>query len=232
MCGRFTLTANQQLLARRFEFQGDRLELEPNYNVAPTQNVLTVIDAGENRRGGFMRWGLIPHWAKTPAVGSRMINARAETVAQKPAFRAALKRRRCLVLADGFYEWRKMGRARTPMRIAMESGDPFAFAGLWSIWKDPEGNAVPSCAIITTQANDLLRPIHNRMPVILPREMEEFWLDRDVQDSESLTDVLTSYPSDLMHAYPVSNLVNSVRNNSPEVMEPADSHSLLTRLTD
>ena len=232
MCGRFTLTANQQLLARRFEFQGNRLELEPNYNVAPTQNVLTVIDAGENRRGGFMRWGLIPPWANTPAVGSRMINARAETVAQKPAFRAALKRRRCLVLADGFYEWRKMGRARTPMRIAMESGDPFAFAGLWSIWKDPEGNAIPSCAIITTQANDLLRPIHNRMPVILPKDVEEFWLDRDVQDSDALADVLTSYPSDLMQAYPVSTLVNSARNNSPEVMEPADSHSLLAHLTD
>ena len=232
MCGRFSLTADLGELARRFEFEGDWLELEPNYNVAPTQNVLTVIDAGENRRGGFMRWGLIPHWARTPAVGSRMINARAETVAQKPAFRTALKRRRCLVLADGFYEWRKMGRARTPMRIALESGDPFAFAGLWSLWKDPEGNNVPSCAIITTQANDLLRPIHARMPVILPREMEEFWLDRDVQDSDALANVLTSYPSDLMQAYPVSTLVNSVRNNSPEVMEPADSHSLLTRFTD
>ena len=232
MCGRFTLTANQQLLARRFEFQDNRLELEPNYNVAPTQNVLTVIDAGENRRGGFMRWGLIPHWAKNPAVGSPMINARAETVAQKPAFRDALRRRRCLVLADGFYEWRKMGRAKTPMRIAMESGDPFAFAGLWSIWKDPEGNAIPSCAIITTQANDLLRPIHNRMPVILPKAMEEFWLDRDVQDPHALADVLTSYPSDLMRAYPVSTLVNSARNNRPEVMEPAASDSLLARLTD
>ena len=157
--------------------------MEPNYNVAPTHNVLTVIDDGEKRRGGFMRWGLIPHWAKTPSIGSRMINARAETLAQKPAYRSAFKRRRCLVLADGFYEWQKFGRTKTPMRITMESGEPFAFAGLWALWKDPEGNTIPSCSIITAEANDLLRPIHNRMPVILPREMEQFWLDRDVQDT-------------------------------------------------
>ena len=220
MCGRFSLTADLGELTSRFEFEGNWSELEPNYNVAPTQNVLTVIDDGEKRRGGFMRWGLIPHWAKNPSIGSRMINARAETVAQKPAYRSAFKRRRCLVLADGFYEWQKTGRAKTPMRIVMESGELFAFAGLWALWKDPEGNTVPSCTVITTQANDLLRPIHDRMPVILPREMEEFWLDREIQDVPALENALTAYPSDLMKTYQVSTLVNSARNNRPEILEP------------
>ena len=219
MCGRFSLTADLGELARRFEFDGNLLDLEPNYNVAPTQNVLTVI-GGENRRGGFIRWGLIPHWAKTASIGSRMINARAETVAQRPAFRDAFRRRRCLVLADGFYEWQRAGSVKKPMRIVMESGEPFAFAGLWAMWRDSEGNRIPSCTIITTEANDLLRPIHNRMPVILPREMEEFWLDRDVQDVAVLENALTAYPSELMQTYQVSTFVNSARNNGPQVVEP------------
>ena len=219
MCGRFSLTADLGELARRFEFDGNLLDLEPNYNVAPTQNVLTVVD-GENRRGGFIRWGLIPHWAKTASLGSRMINARAETVAQRPAFRDAFRRRRCLVLADGFYEWQRAGSVKKPMRIVMESGEPFAFAGLWAMWRDSEGNRIPSCTIITTEANDLLRPIHNRMPVILPREMEELWLDRDVQDVAVLENALTAYPSELMQTYQVSTLVNSARNSGPQVVEP------------
>ena len=219
MCGRFSLTADLGELARRFEFDGNLLDLEPNYNVAPTQNVLTVI-GGENRRGGFIRWGLIPHWAKTASIGSRMINARAETVAQRPAFRDAFRRRRCLVLADGFYEWQRAGSVKKPMRIVMESGEPFAFAGLWAMWRDSEGNRIPSCTVITTEANDLLRPIHNRMPVILPREMEEFWLDRDVQDVAVLENALTAYPSELIQTYQVSTLVNSPRNNGPQVVEP------------
>ena len=219
MCGRFSLTADLGELARRFEFDGNRLDLEPNYNVAPTQNVLTVV-GGENRRGGFMRWGLIPHWAKNASIGSRMINARAETVAQRPAFRSAFRRRRCLVLADGFYEWQRAGSVKKPMRMIMESGEPFAFAGLWAMWRDQDGNKVPSCTIITTEANDLLRPIHHRMPVILPREMEEFWLDRDMQDAGALENALTAYPPELMQTYQVSTLVNSARNNGPQVVEP------------
>ena len=220
MCGRFSLTADLGELARRFEFEGNWSELEPNYNVAPTQDVLAVVGSENNRRGGFMRWGLIPQWARSASIGSRMINARAETVAQKPAFRSAFRRRRCLIPADGFYEWQGVGKAKRPMRIEMESGEPFAFAGLWAVWKDPEGNAVPSCTIITTEANELLRPIHPRMPVILPREMEDFWLDRDVNDAAALSDVLMPYPSDLMKTYQVSTLVNSARNNSPEILTP------------
>ena len=173
---------------------------------------------GETRRAGFMRWGLIPWWAKSASIGSRMINARAETVTRKPAFRDSLRRRRCLVLADGFYEWRRTGAARTPMRVVMRSGEPFAFAGLWSVWRDSDGARIPSCAIITTAANDLLRPIHDRMPVVLPRDTEAFWLDRSIDDPGALGSVLAPYPDDALESYQVSTLVNSAANDGPEVI--------------
>ena len=218
MCGRYSLIADLGELAKRYEFDGDGLALKPAYNVAPTQDVLTVV-GGETRRGGFMRWGLIPWWAKNASIGSRLINARAETVSEKPAFRDALRRRRCLVLADGFYEWQRTGSARKPMRVVMRSREPFAFAGLWSVWRDPDGNRIPSCAIITTTANDLLRPVHDRMPVVLPRELEELWLDRSIDDPGALGSVLTPYLDDAKEAYEVSTLVNSAANDGPEVIE-------------
>ena len=165
-----------------------------------------------------MRWGLIPHWAKNASIGNRMINARAETVAEKPAFRDALRRRRCLVLADGFYESQRAGGAKRPMRIVMQSGEPFAFAGLRPVWKDSDGNRIPSCAIITTVANDLLAPIHDRMPVILPRDMEEFWLDPSIDGPRALGSVLNPYPDEEMEAFEVSTLVNSAANDGPEVI--------------
>ncbi len=205
-------------LQNRFEFDGERLGYAPSYNIAPTQNVLTVV-GGEERRGGYMRWGLIPFWAKDKSIGSRMINARAETVAEKPSFHNAFKRRRCLIIADGFYEWQKVGAKKRPMRIVMQSGEPFAFAGLWETWRDPEGEVIPSCTIITTSANDLLSPIHDRMPVILPRDVEDFWLDDSVTDPDALTSVLTPYDDEPMDTYEVSTLVNNVRNNGPEVLE-------------
>ena len=217
MCGRYSLIADLGELARRFEFDGDWLKFEPAYNVAPTQEVLTVV-GGECRRGGFMRWGLIPYWAKNASIGNRMINARAETVAEKPAFRDALRRRRCLVLADGFYEWQRTGDAKRPMRIVIQSGEPFAFAGLWSVWRDQDGNRIPSCAIITTAANDLLAPIHDRMPVILRRELEEFWLDSSIDDPGALANVLAPCADEAMEAYEVSTLVNSAANDGPEVI--------------
>ena len=221
MCGRYSLVADLGELARRFEFDGDWLTFESAYNIAPTQDVLTVV-GGETRRGGFMRWGLVPWWAKDLSIGSRMINARAETVAERPAFREALRHRRCLVLADGFYEWQRAGNARRPMRVVMRSGEPFAFAGLWSVWKDQDGKRVASCAIITTTTNDLLRPVHDRMPVVLPRDMEEFWLDSAINDPEVLSSVLTPHPNDAMKVYEVSDLVNSAANDSPEVIEPLE----------
>ena len=217
MCGRYNLISNLTVLGERFQFDATQLTLEAAYNVAPTQNVLTVV-GGAPRRAGFMRWGLIPFWAKNHSIGSRMINARAETVADKRSFRDSFRRRRCLVLADGFYEWQRTGSGKRPMRVALRSGEPFAFASIWSIWKDTEGNPIPTCAIITTSANELLRPIHHRMPVILPRDMEGFWLDRSIQDTTELRSVLNPYPDGTMEAYEVSTLVNSVANDGPELI--------------
>lgn len=217
MCGRYSLLADLGELAQRFEFDGDWDAFERKYNIAPTQDVLTVV-GGKSRRGGYMRWGLIPSWAKDKSIGSRMINARAETVGEKPSFRNALRRRRCLILADGFYEWQRLGEQRRPMRIVMRSGEPFAFAGLWETWRDPQGDIIPSCTIITTSANNTLSPIHDRMPVILPRNLEDFWLDDSVTDPDALTNVLNPYDDGKMEAYEVSTLVNSARNDGPEVM--------------
>ena len=219
MCGRYSLIADIQELARQFEFDGTGFENSPRYNVAPTQAVLTVTNR-DVRHAEYMRWGLIPSWAKDASIGNRMINARGETVAQKPSFRNALQRRRCLVLADGFYEWQKVGKGKQPMRIVLKSREPFAFAGLWESWRNPEGETIRSCTIITTEANDLLRPIHERMPVILPRELEEFWLDGDVTDSAALTDVLSPYPDEPMEAYEVSPLVNKATNNGADLVVP------------
>jgi putative SOS response-associated peptidase YedK len=219
MCGRYSLIADIQDLARQFEFDGTGFENSPRYNVAPTQSVLTVTHR-DQRQAEYMRWGLIPSWAKDVSIGSRMINARGETVAQKPSFRTALQRRRCLVLADGFYEWQKVGKGKRPMRIVLKSREPFAFAGLWETWRDPEGELIRSCTIVTTEANDLLRPIHERMPVILPRELEEFWLDGDVTDPAVLTDVLSPYPDEPMDAYQVSPLVNKATNNGADLIVP------------
>lgn len=222
MCGRFTLIASMDELALRFRFDSEGLDVKQAYNIAPTQDVLTLVE-GDTRRAGYMRWGLIPRWAKKASIGSRMINARAETMAEKPSFRDSLRRRRCLVLADGFYEWQRMGGTKRPMRIVMRSGEPFAFAGLWSVWKDPEGNRIPSCTIITTTANELLSPVHDRMPVILSESAEELWLDRGVEDPAVLGSVLTPYADDAMETYEVSTLVNSVANDRPEVLEPMSS---------
>lgn len=219
MCGRYSLTASLDELARRFDFDSNRDDFEPRYNIAPTQQVLAVV-GGDARRAGFIRWGLIPQWAKSDSAGPPIINARAETVAEKPTFRDSLRRRRCLILADGFYEWQKMGDAKRPMRVALRSGEPFAFAGLWSMSSDPEGNRISTCAIITTAANDLLRPIHHRMPVILSKEVEDLWLDTALDDAQTLTQLLEPYPDDALEAYEVSALVNSASNDRPEVATP------------
>ncbi len=219
MCGRFTQTKDLEELQGRFEFDGNGLVHAPSYNIAPTQAALAVTN-GNGRQASRMRWGLIPSWARSTSGAARMINARAETVAERPAFRSAFSRRRCLVLADGYYEWRRNGKSRTPFRVTIDSGDPFAFAGLWETWRDPEGETVGSCAIITTTANSLLSPIHDRMPVILPPHLEALWLDHNVQDPGLLSSVLVPYPADAMRAYEVSPLVNSVRNNGPELLAP------------
>ena len=217
MCGRYSLIADLDDLALRFQFFHGDFDYDPCYNIAPTKSVPTVTDV-DGREARLMKWGLIPFWAKEAKIGARMINARVETLAEKPAFRNALKKRRCLVLSDGYYEWQKTPAGKTPYRIVMDSGEPFAFAGLWESWKDPQGNVVPSCTIITTAANKLLSPIHDRMPVILPRESEEMWLDPGIDDPALLAHVLASGPGDVLEAYRVSTLVNNVRNDGPELI--------------
>lgn len=206
-------------LEERFRFVAEGHDLAPNYNVAPTQSVLTVVNEDGNV-GRLMRWGLIPSWAKDPSIGSRMINARSETVAEKPSFRTAFARRRCLVLADGFYEWQKVGTSKRPMRITLASGGPFAFAGLWETWKAPDDDLITSCTILTTSANDALADIHQRMPVILPRDAEEVWLDTSVRDKDVLSSLLVPYDPSETVAYEVSTLVNAAVNNLPEVINP------------
>ena len=228
MCGRFTLIAMGEV-EQRFLPVGSGMEIirerfaesgMERYNIAPTQDVLTITSDGEANAAQFMRWGLVPSWAKDISIGSRMINARAETLAERPSFRVAFRRRRCLVIADSFYEWKRDGRKRTPMRISLESGELFAFAGLWETWNSPDGRPILSCAIITTAANEFVAPIHDRMPVILSQDTEPMWLDPGVQDTDALSELLTSYPSDLMSAYEVSSVVNSAANEVPECIAP------------
>ena len=211
MCGRFSLAANLTTIAQRFGVPRPTAESAawtPHYNIAPTKTVVVVGDDG-TRFITQMRWGLIPSWAKDPAIGNQMINARAETVATKPAFRVALRKRRCLVVADGFYEWQKRGRGKQPFYIVLKSRKPFGFAGLWETWTSPDGEEIRTCTIITTDANELLKPIHDRMPVILTREAEAIWLDPTIQDPARLLPLLTSYRAEEMEAYLVSSLVNN-----------------------
>jgi putative SOS response-associated peptidase YedK len=222
MCGRFTLTSNLDELQGRFGFLSESTvshdsDHEPRYNIAPTQSVLTVTNDGQ-RRGELMRWGLVPFWAKDLKIGARMINAVGETASTKPAFRAAFKKRRCLVLANGFYEWKKDGQRKLPSYIYPKNGEPMAFAGLWETWRSPEGQVVQSCTIITTEANPFIQQLHNRMPVILSDETQALWLDPLTEDPSILEPLLIPAPVDLLTSHPVAETVNSVRNQGAECM--------------
>ena len=219
MCGRFTLTSNLDELQGRFGFLSEFTDHEPRYNIAPTQPVLTVTNDGQ-RKGELMRWGLVPFWAKDLKIGARMINAVGETAATKPAFRAAFKKRRCLVLASGFYEWRTEGKQKLPAYIYPRSGEPMAFAGLWETWKSPEGQVVKSCTIITTSANSFIQQIHHRMPVILSDETQALWLDPLTEDSQILEPLLIPAPTEFLTSHPVPNAVNSVKNQGAECNLP------------
>lgn len=216
MCGRFTLIDIDDIRER---FKTEPIDLKPNYNVAPTQNIPVIL----NHQLSMFRWGLIPFWAKNPSIGHKMINARAETVDEKPSFKHSLQRKRCLILADGFYEWKKEGSSKRPYRITLKNKELFGFAGLWDTWKSPAGDIVKSCTIITTRPNELMEGIHDRMPVILSRNAERVWLDQSIVDSVSLKSLLVPYPAELMVAYEVSEFVNSVKNNGPECLDPAES---------
>lgn len=222
MCGRYNIIPNAEAWIEAFGIlQGQEVieGLAPRYNVAPSQAVPSVrVDTETGQRTAcLLHWGLIPHWAKEKKIGYRMINARAETVADKPAFRTAFKRRRCLIPANGFYEWRKTD-GKQPYNIRMTDGRPFAFAGLWEHWEG-EGETIESCTIIVTTANELLAPLHDRMPVILPSEDYGSWIDPAVADKEALLPLLKPYPPEGLEAYPVSRAVNSPKNDRPELIE-------------
>ena len=221
MCGRFTLTAEIQAIQEAFPLIDIPAGIGPRYNIAPTQPVAVVPNDGKNKLD-FFTWGLVPSWAKDPAIGNRMINARAETLAEKPAFRAAFRRRRCLILADGFFEWRQEpgGKRKTPMYIQLQSGKPFALAGLWELWHSTDGSDILSCTIITTTPNELMETIHNRMPVILPPTAYSLWLDPGEKNPEEVSPLLRPYPAEVMTAYPISLLVNDPKNDRPEIIRP------------
>ena len=226
MCGRFTLRTSPREVAELFEVPGP-VQLTLRYNIAPTQSIAAVrqSEAGV-RELATLRWGLIPSWAKDASLGGSLCNARAEGISTKPAFRSAFKKRRCLIPADGFYEWQKLdasGRKKQPYYITLEEG-LFAFAGLWEFWKSPDGG-VESCTLITTEPNELMTPIHDRMPVILPRAAWPLWLDPAVQEPDVLTGLLQPYPAERMRVTPVSTLVNSARNEHPDCLRPVETPS-------
>jgi len=219
MCGRYTLTVDPADLQDLFELSEPApAGLAPRFNVAPSQPV-AVIATGAERKLELFQWGLIPSWAKDPKIGNQLINARSETLAEKPAFRVALKKRRCLILADGFYEWKREGQRKTPMYFQLEKGRPFAFAGLWESWTGPDRAPVRSCTIITTRANQTVEPVHDRMPVILPPAAYADWLSAGELPAAQVQALLQPYGA-AMRVATVSPLVNNPANDSPECVRP------------
>ena len=219
MCGRYTLSSPGEAVAELLELDSTP-RLAPRYNIAPTQESAVVRTRGDRRELAELRWGLVPYWAAKPAAGSPMINARSETVATKPAFRSSLRRRRCLVPANGFYEWRRTPGGKQPYLIGMKGGAPFAFAGLWDRWVPHEGAPLESFTILTTRPNELTAKLHDRMPVILPPPRHELWLDPGETDPDRLTPLLEPYPAGAMTAFAVSPLVNKPANDLPECVQP------------
>ncbi len=222
MCGRFTLTVNPADLQDAFSNYSFPEKFSPRFNIAPTQPVLAIPN-DDKFKADFFVWGLIPMWAKDPSIGSRLINARGETLAEKPSFRGGYKYKRCLIPADGFYEWKAFGekKSKTPYFIHRKDRKPFAMAGLWDTWESPDGSSIKTCTIITTQPNELMGLIHDRMPVILHSRDYAKWLDPAPQTPENLQPLIKPFPADDMSAYPVSTLVNKTANDKPELVVPA-----------
>ena len=219
VCGRFVSTLSAELLAASYGIRLPAMVIEPRYNIAPGQPVLIVRESSEGRELAPAVWGLIPSWTKDPGIGRKLSNARAETIDEKPSFRAAFRHRRCIVPASGFYEWQTAdGKSKQPWYIsAAVDGMPLSMAALWEVWQSPDGSEIESCAIITTLANDLMSPIHDRMPVILPQHSVTAWLNRQSRPDELLP-LLTPCPTELLSAHPVSTLVNNPRNTGSECL--------------
>ncbi|HEX6972505.1 MAG TPA: SOS response-associated peptidase [Limnochordia bacterium] len=224
MCGRYTLTVDGREILTEFSVQGTLPGLEewlrPRYNIAPGQPVVAIrTDRSGARIAGLLRWGLVPSWAKDPQIGYRMINARAETLAERPAFRAAYRQRRCLLPASGFYEWRRRGQKRQPYYFRLRKEPLFALAGLWEVWRGPDGQPLYSCTVVTTAANELVAPIHDRMPVILDREAAALWLEPGY-DRAALEQLIGPYPASAMERYAVSPAVNAPAHDGPDCIDP------------
>lgn len=222
MCGRFSQTKPSEIIAQAFCI-ADVPSLMPRYNIAPTQTIGTVLQTADDSQRQFkmLHWGLIPGWAKDEKMGAKLINARAETVTEKPAFRTAFRKRRCLIVADGFYEWQHKNGQKQPFYFCMQDEQPFAFAGLWEVWKNGD-KQITSCTILTTEANDLLKPIHDRMPVILAPKDYNLWLDSTVK-TELLPSLLKPYSSEEMNSYAVSKLVNNPSNDNDKCIQSIEA---------
>lgn len=222
MCGRFALTADPAELQNAFPEFIFPTQFTPRYNIAPGQPVLAIPNDGSNR-ADFFTWGLIPSWAKDPGIGSRMINARAETITEKPSFRGPFKYRRCIIPATGFIEWKSQAgsKSKIPHFIYLSTKEPFAFAGLWETWNSPDGSAIKTLTIITTQPNSFMEPIHNRMPVILQRNAYAQWLNQNSQIAKDLLPLLSPYHPDKMSTHTISSLINNPANDTAEVLIPA-----------
>jgi putative SOS response-associated peptidase YedK len=225
MCGRFVAATDPDGLARFFmvdeRVDGD---IPPSYNVAPTQPVRAVVEHEDQRWLAAFRWGLVPHWADDPNIGNRMINARGESAPDKPAFRDAVRRRRCLIPADGFYEWQRTDGTKIPHFVCRADGEPMAFAGLWAVWRDPnspeDAEPLRTCTILTTDAGPDVAELHTRQPVVLERDGWEAWLDRDLRDAEAVRGLLAASPAGTLQAHPVSERVNNPKNDDPSLIEP------------
>lgn len=219
------MTISIEEIIARFGIDILKTDVTQRFNIAPSQTAPVVVKTAAGRTLTGMRWGLVPFWAEDPKIGYKMINARAETVAEKPSYKKCFQQRRCLVPADGFYEWQKAGSVKRPFRITLEKGAPFAFAGIWDEWQDPGGEKVHSFTIITTEANRALAAIHDRMPVILPQEAEAPWLD-PLLDPRKLQDFLKPYPAEQMTVFEISASVNSPKNDNPQIIKPISSDQL------
>ena len=234
MCGRFTSSTQLSFLLERFraEPSDDVEEHRPSWNVAPASDILVVVAGNDGARQlRELRWGLVPRWAKDPKAGNRMINMRAETVREKPTWQRTLARNRCIIPIDGFYEWQDQGKGRRkqPFYITARDEQPLALAGLWSTWRDPDGDdELWTCTILTTSANKLMRSVHHRMPVILPPESWDAWLDPENRDVEQLAALLQPAPEDLLMLWPVDQAVGNIRNNRPELLRPLEGHEPVT----
>jgi putative SOS response-associated peptidase YedK len=222
MCGRYDFFPGEfSDLRIRFDLDKDLPLFRPSYNIAPGKDVPVIVRHGERNVVKLMRWGLVPSWSRDPTIGNQMISARCETLDQKPSFKQLLARNRCLVPADGFYEWARVGKGKIPMRVRIRDQNPFTMAGLWDVWRDPDGEELYTFTIITTDANKLLGSIHDRMPLILDPLVAKQWLDPASIDPRMISVVMVPFPSELMEAYEVSRLVNDPKNDSPTCIEPA-----------